>query len=152
MVQSEIENYRPVSVVSKIMEKEVHNQFSVYLGENKLISYFQFGFRKNKSTDLAAVTLLEEIRQSLDSGCIVGACFSDIRKTFDTISHARLVSKLASYGFNGIKLEWFRDYFFNRKAKVMHSKCLSESKPLFSGVSHPQEDLYFLLYLSMISF
>ena len=37
----EIENYRPVSilsVVSKVMEKEVHKQFSVYLEKNKLIS------------------------------------------------------------------------------------------------------------------
>ena len=65
---NEIENYRPVSiisVVSKIMEK-VHNQFSVHLGENKLISDFQFGFRKNKSTELAAATLVEEIRRGVD--------------------------------------------------------------------------------------
>ena len=37
----EIENYSPVSilsVVSRVMEKEVHKQFSVYLEKNKLIS------------------------------------------------------------------------------------------------------------------
>ena len=37
-------------------------------------------------------------------------------------------------GVNGIELEWFRDYLFNRKVQVMHDKYLSESKPLFSGV------------------
>ena len=131
---NEIENYDPVSiisVVSKIMEKEVHNQFSVHLGENKLISDFQFGFRKNKSTELAAVTLVEEIRRGVDSGYIVGACFSDLRKVFDTISHAKLVSKLTSYAVNGIELEWFRDYLFNRKVQAMHNKCLSESNHYF---------------------
>ena len=37
------------------------------------------------------------------------------------------------------ELEWFRDYLFNRKVQVMHDKCLSELKPLFSGV--PQESI-----------
>ena len=75
---NKIENYSPVSilsVVSKVMEKEVHKQFSVYLEENKLISNFQFGFRRNKSTELAAITLVQEIRQSVDSGLIAGVCF-----------------------------------------------------------------------------
>ena len=75
---NKIENHSPVSilsVVSKVMEKEVHKQFSVYLEENKLISNFQFGFRRNKSTELAAITLVQEIRQSVDSGLIAGVCF-----------------------------------------------------------------------------
>ena len=84
------------------MEKEVHKQFSVYLEENKLILDSQFGFRKNKSTKLAAITLVEEIRRSVDSGCIVGACFLDLSKAFDSISHAKLVSKITSYGVNGM--------------------------------------------------
>ena len=52
---NEIENYRPVSilsVVSKVMEREVHKQFSVYLEENKLISDFQSGFRKINQLNL----------------------------------------------------------------------------------------------------
>ena len=84
------------------MEKEVHKQFSDYLEENNLILDFQFGFRKNKSTELAAITLVEEIRRSVDSRCIVGACFLDLSKAFDSISHAELVSKITSYGVNGM--------------------------------------------------
>ena len=74
------------------------------------------------------------VRQRVDLGCKVGACFLDLSKAFDTISHAEPVSKLTSDGVNGIELEWFRDYLFNRKVQVMHDKYLSESKPLFSGV------------------
>ena len=88
--------------MSKVVEKEVHKQFSVYLEENKLILDSQFGFRKNKSTELAAIILVEEIRRSVDSGCIVGACFLDLSKAFDSISHAKLVSKITSYGVNGM--------------------------------------------------
>ena len=112
---NEIKNYHPVSilsVVSKVLEKEIHEQFSAYLEENNLISDFQFGFRKNKLTELATIKLVEEIRQSIDSGCIVGAYFLDLSKAFGTMSHAKLVSKLTSYGVNGIELEWFTDFFF----------------------------------------
>ena len=112
---NEIKNYHPVSilsVVSKVLEKEIHEQFSAYLEENNMISDFQFGFRKNKLTELATIKLVEEIRQSIDSGGIVGACFLDLSKAFGTMSHAKLVSKLTSYGVNGIELEWFTDFIF----------------------------------------
>ena len=65
-----------------------------------MIPDFKFGFRKNKSTELAAIALLEEIRRSIDSGCIVGACFLDLSNVIGTISHAKLVSKFTSYGVN----------------------------------------------------
>ena len=116
------------------MGREVHKQFSVYLEENKLISDFKFGFRKNKSTELAAITLVEEIRRSVDSDQIFDACFLDLSKAFDSISHTEHSSKLTNYGVNEMELEWFRDYLFNCKVQVMHDKRLSKSKPLFSGV------------------
>ena len=116
------------------MGKEVHKQFSVYLEENKLISDFKFGFSKNKSTELAAITLVEEIRRSVDSDRIFDACFLDLSKAFDSISHTEHISKLTNYGVNEMELEWFRDYLFNCKVQVTHDKRLSKSKPLFSGV------------------
>ena len=77
---------------------------------------------------------MEEIRRSVDSGCIVGDCFLDLSKAFVITSHAKLVSKLTNCDVNGIELEWFRDYTFNQKVQVMHVKCLSELKT-FSGVT-----------------
>ena len=63
---------------------------------------FKFGFRKTKSTEFAPITLVEEIIQSVDSGCVVAACFLGLSMVFDAINHTKLVSKLTSYGVNGI--------------------------------------------------
>ena len=60
-----------------------------------MISDFQFGFGKNKGNELAA-GLVDNIKPSVDSVCIAGACFLDLSKATDTISHAKLVSKLTS--------------------------------------------------------
>jgi len=48
-----LDNYRPISVLpafSKILERVVHFQLYEYLENNKLLSPYQFGFRKNRST------------------------------------------------------------------------------------------------------
>ena len=65
------------------MECEVHSQLYNYLEEGKLISDFQFGFRKGKSTEQAILTLLDNIKNSVDSGKLVGDCFIDLSKTFE---------------------------------------------------------------------
>ena len=116
------------------MEKEVHHQFMSFLEEEKLISPFQFGFRKGKSTELAAISLIDDIRQQVDSGHLVGACFLDLSKAFDTISHNKLISKLESYGVNDLELDWFKNYLFNRRIQVSYDNALSEEKSSFTGV------------------
>ena len=90
------ENDCPVSilpVVLKIMAKEFHKQFQVCLKENKLILDFQFGFGKNKPTELAA-GLVANIRPRAGSVCIADACFLYLSKVTNKISHAKLALKL----------------------------------------------------------
>ena len=48
-------NYRPISLlslISKTMEKEVHNETSEFLSDNKILLNYQSGFRTNHSTNL----------------------------------------------------------------------------------------------------
>ena len=44
--------------------------------------------------------------------------FLDLRKAFDTVDHAVLLSKLDLYGIQGNENQWFRSYLSNRKQKV----------------------------------
>ena len=59
-VATDIDNYRPISVLpaaSKLLEKAVHHQLYHFLSEQKLLSPFQCGFRRNHSTETAFIAL-----------------------------------------------------------------------------------------------
>ena len=68
------------------MEKCVYNQLTVYLEKNNLLSSQQFGFRKVKSTELAATLSFDDVHRVMDRGEHTGTIFSDLNKVFDTVS------------------------------------------------------------------
>ena len=43
----------------------------------------------------------------------------DLSKAFDTVSHSILLEKMTAYGINGMELEWFTSYLFQRKQQVV---------------------------------
>ena len=135
--KSDLGNYRPISilpVVSKVIERTVHTQLTKYMTDNSLLYHHQFGFRPRMSTELAAIKLIDDIRSSVDKGNLVGALFIDLSKAFDTISHARLLTKLPQYGIKDIELEWFTDYLFYRAAYVSYDGHISSKHYITCGV------------------
>ena len=136
------DNYRPISVLpvlSKVLEKVVHNQLSQYLESNDLLSDKQFGYRKNRSTELATTLLIDNIRKAADAGKMTGAVFIDLSKAFDTLGHATILAKLRSYGIRGNALNWFTNYLFQRTQIVFINGELSDPLPVLCGV--PQGSL-----------
>ena len=134
---SEIENYRPISVIpaiSKVIERIVHQQFSTYLEDSDLLSNCQFGFRKKRSTELAATLFFDNVKKKVNDGMMVGAVFIDLSKAFDTISHSKLLQKLESYGVTGVELAWFNDYLFNRSQRIQFDNLLSTNVDVHCGV------------------
>jgi hypothetical protein len=130
-------NYRPISilpVLSKILEKAVHKQLMAYLEQNDLLSENQFGYRKNRSTEIATTLFADTIRKAGDDGLLTGAVFLDLSKAFDTLGHDQLLLKLKSYGIKGLALHWFTDYLFQRSQVVKLGQELSEPCPLVCGV------------------
>ena len=70
---------------------------------NGLLCPHQFGFRHGRSTQQAVTLQSENIGQSIDTGLCSGAVYIDLRKAFDTVSHATLLEKVPSYGINDLK-------------------------------------------------
>ena len=96
-------NYRPISLLplmSKVIEKVIHDQTPIFLDENKILYRFQSGFRKHFSTDSCLSYLNNKIATGFESGLHTGMILIDLQKAFDTISHEILINKMEFLGFS----------------------------------------------------
>ena len=94
--------------------------------------------------------LTDKITEALDRGeCLIGV-FLDFSKSFDTVDHAILLTKLRKYDIQGIELQWLRYFFFNMLQYVKYDYHKSRREKITCGV--PQGSilgpLSFLLYIS----
>ena len=71
-------------------------------------------------TQPTAVTyFVDEILTNMDKGLVTaGTVFFDLAKSFDTVDHEILLSKLEYYGVCDESLPWFKNYFSGRKQSV----------------------------------
>ena len=102
------ENYQPISLlsnVSKIFERIMYSRLEEFLKSSDVLYKFQFGFRKQYSTNHALLSIVEKIRSALDKNMYSCGVFIDLEKAFDTVNHQILLSKLYHYG---IKIPIFR--------------------------------------------
>ena len=122
---------RPISVLqvlSKVIERVVHNQLYDYLENHNLLSQYQFGFRKNRSTAQAVAYYTDCIRKQMDKGQLTGSLYLDLRKAFDTVNHGKLLTKLELYGFKSTELLWLRNYLLGRQQSVCFEHTYLEYK------------------------
>ena len=146
-------NYRPVSllpVLSKVFERLMYNRLISFLENNKILFKNQFGFRKQHSTYMALMVLLDKIVKALENGEFVVGTYLDFSKAFDMVDHSILLVKLEYYGIRGIALDWFKSYLAGRKQYVTYNGTSSSTKVIKCGV--PQGSilgpLLFLLYIN----
>ena len=69
------------------------------LSTHFLFTVYQFGFRKNHSTSLALIDVVDNIYENLDASLtVVGMCL-DLTKAFDTVN---MIYYLLNYGIRGL--------------------------------------------------
>ncbi len=86
--------------------------------------------------------------EAINDSEIVGICFLDIQKCFDTINHELLLEKLHKHGVVDKELKWFRNYLQDRSQAVFCNGKLSNTVELDIGV--PQRSTlghFFFLFL-----
>ena len=75
----------PFPLMSKVLERIVHEQTIEFLGKHNILYKFQSRFRKNHSTDLCLSHLTDKIPKGFYSGLPTGMILIDLQKAFDTI-------------------------------------------------------------------
>ena len=153
--KSDVGNYRPISVlsiVSKILERAVHDQLYTYLTSNSILHPSQSGFRSGHSTNTALLDVSDFILENMNEGRATAAIFLDLKKAFDTVNHDILISKLHFYGIKGSALNWFISYLTNRSQIVTINSHFSDPQNINIGV--PQGSilgpLLFIIYVNSL--
>ena len=123
-----------------------------FFDSNQIIYKYQFGFRKEQSTQQAIISLVEKITRSLDSRDIVIRIFMDLKKAFDTVDHRIMIRKWYAYGIRCNILNWFISYLDDRSQYVAFDETHPSTKPIKCGI--PQGSLLgpllFIIYMNDI--
>ena len=131
------ENYRPISltsVVCKLFEGFIRDSLTKHLIDNKLLSDSQYGFTAGRSCVTQLLSTINDWFLKLEEGNSVDAFYLDLQKAFDTVPHARLISKLNCYGIGGSLLSWISDFLTQRTQYVKIGNDCSGYSDVTSGV------------------
>ncbi|XP_037387443.1 uncharacterized protein LOC119261807 [Pygocentrus nattereri] len=128
---TDINNYRPVSLLSflsKILERAVYNQLSVFLSENQLQDPNQSGFKPAHSTETALNAVSEKLHAARSAGLSSVLILLDLSAAFDTVNHKILLSILSGLGISGTAWKWFESYLEGRSYQVSTriTACLAD--------------------------
>ena len=151
--KEDVNNYRPISILpilSKIIEKHVHDSLMEFLNSFELLHKTQSGFRPNHSCETALTYMIDSWLKAINDDEIVGVVMVDFKKAFDLVDHNLLIDKLKHYRLSDTTIKWFSSYLIGRKQKVSIGNKLSDEERVLNGV--PQGSilgpLMFLLFIN----
>ena len=136
-------------VISKVIERSVHNQLYNYLTVNGLLNSCQSGFRKHHSTTTTLLDVTDYILDNMNQGKVTGALFIDLKKAFDTVNNDLLFQKLESYGITNSALSWFSSYLYDRTQAVCINSTFSDVKNI--DIEIPQGSILGLLFITYVN-
>lgn len=135
--KSEIRNYRPITLISriaKIFETVLKRQMIGFLDKYNIIHDNQYGFRRGRSTEDAIRELTAQIYEHLDKTIPSLVIFLDLSKAFDTVDHKKMIDKLWNCGFRGPVHNLLKSYLNNRQQFVKIDNAESGRRTVEYGV------------------
>ena len=126
-------NYRPISflaIVSKIIEKLIHESLTLFLERYHILNKNQCGFLRSKLTDHGIFdvhTKAIKVSENREKSCSI---FLDPAKVFGPNKHEIIHKKLKYYGLHGLLLNWFKPYLSGRHLCVNLINAKSHNKAI----------------------
>ena len=130
-------HFRPISVLpvlSRVLERVLHNQIQSHLMKYHLLSSHQSGFRTGHSTQDLLLHVTDKWLRAIDEGKYTGAVFLDLAKAFDTVDHSILCTKLMYYGFRGSSYDLLINYLAQRQQRTLFQSKMSKWAAVSIGV------------------
>lgn len=154
--RGQVENYRPISIlpcIAKILEKFIYITMSSFVEKCNIISPNQYGFVPGRGTQPLLEALSDEINLGFENNLFICACFLDVKKAFDTVSHSMLLQKLSTVGFRGPFLTLLTNFLQDRSQLVSIKGIHSVKVSLKSGVPQGSvlSPLLFNIYVNDMS-
>lgn len=154
--RGQVENYRPISILpclAKILEKFIYITMSSFVEKYNIISPTQYGFVPGRGTQPLLESLSDQLNLGFENNLFICACFLDVRKAFDTVSHSILLQKLSAVGFRGPFLSLLTNFLQNRSQLVSIKGLHSVKVSLKSGVPQGSvlSPLLFNIYVNDMS-
>ena len=133
----DVNNYRPISFISnisKIIEKLIHKRHNSFLERNNIVYLSHFGFKDKHSTTYTFNKITDRIKEAGGHGLYACSVYLDFKKTFDTVNHKILLSKVHHYEIRGIANNWFKSSLVNRSQYTNINESNSDTKKVTYGV------------------
>lgn len=155
---AQCKSYRPIaltSVLSRMVERLLCPRYTTLL--DPLLSRWQQGFRKRRSTQQCVLFMLQRIQEAVHrppgkhgESVPYPVAFLDIIAAYDTVPHELLLLKLYRAGVRGRLLQFVRAFLAERRFRVISHTATSDWTPVAAGV--PQGAvlavLFFILYIN----
>ena len=140
------------SVICKILEKLIREEWVDMLEKQRMLTEKQFGFRQGRSCVsnlLCFYDRVTETTQKRDGW--VDSIYLDFSKDFDKVPHKRLIWKLEHIGgISAALLKWMSDFLHGRQMSTVIRGPASQNREVTSGV--PQGSvlapIMFLIYVN----
>ena len=138
------------SFLPKVLEKVIHEQLYEHFERNSLFARSQHGFRQNRSTTSALMTMYAKMQNEVANGEEVACASYDQSASFDMCEPAILIDKLRCFGVGGRSSAWVKSFLVNRRQKVRVGAELSEEREIPFGTPQGSilSPLLFLIYTS----
>lgn len=145
-------NYRPISlfsVLGKFVERLFCTRLDVITSQLNIVIPKQFVFRPKLCTTLQLFRVVEYILYRFASRSHTCARYSDIAKTYDTVSHSGLIYKLIRFKMPDTFTHLIRSFLSNWSFSGRYAKQFSTHRPISAGVPQVRLCLFYLISMSL---
>ena len=141
-----------VPPLNRIFEKLIYKRLTSFFGANDLLYESQHDFREKHFSKHAIIDIVNRIQNNMDKGMFSCVIFVGLKKAFDKVDHAILLSKLTRCRIRSIVLDWFASYLKCRSQVIQIGENSSPKELNLCGV--PQGSvlgpLLFLIFITDI--